>query len=729
MATISGSSGNDSLVAGLSSDYLDALAGDDTLVGGIGYDTLDGGLGDDIAIYSGAYGDYSITFNADHSLSIRDDNLMNGDSGTDLLRRVNVVEFADGLQMHVSEEQQVNTFSVNHQMTSAVAALADGGYVVTWASYTQDGSGLGVFLQRYDEHGNRVGSETQVNAYTDDHQFVPDIAALQDGGWVVCWASNGQDGSGVGVFLQRYGADGMPLGSESRVNTEAAGVQESPSVTALDDGGFVVAWDAQVGQTGTYGIRLQRYAADFSRVGGETAVGDTAGESHAGADISQLPGGDLLVLWTSILGSANYDIQAMRFPVDGTPPAFATVINLDLDGWQQAPAVTVLADGGFVVVWQSQGSTDDDGYEIIQHRFDANGSRVGGEQVVNTSTDGQQLRPAVSALHDGGWVVSWDSSNGDIGAFFQRYDADGLAVGSQQSASSWTTGTQAFEPSIATLADGSFLIAWTSSVLDGDGYGIFSQRFNPDGSVWGTHLQLAAGNTSFTGNGGGEDVIGSDGHNSIVTLAGDDRVRAGAGKDTLDGGDGGDVLDGEAGNDLLRGNEGNDLLTGGLGADGLWGENGDDTLLGGNGSDRLGGGDGNDSLAGGKHGDTLWGGAGHDTLAGGAGSDLLNGGAGNDAFVFAVAFATGADTITDFAGGTDQLHISRHLTGSLATGALSDARLVLGDAATTSQHRFVFDADTGDLYYDADGSGAAAQTLVATLAGVTSIVASDIVIV
>ena len=151
---------------------------------------------------------------------------------------------------------------------SSVTALNDGGFVVTWSSYGQDGSGYGIYGQRYAADGTPVGSEFRANTYTSNDQIYSSVTALDDGGFVVTWSSSHQDGSGYGIYGQRYAADGTAVGSEFRVNTSTTNDQIYSSVTALNDGGFVVTWSSY-GQDGSgYGIYGQRYAADGT-AGGE----------------------------------------------------------------------------------------------------------------------------------------------------------------------------------------------------------------------------------------------------------------------------------------------------------------------------------------------------------------------------------------------------------------------------------------------------------------------------
>jgi Ca2+-binding RTX toxin-like protein len=77
---------------------------------------------------------------------------------------------------------------------------------VAWQSYGQDGSNNGIYAQRYAADGSKMGGEVLVNATTMDTQFIPAIAAMADGGYVVTWTSENQDGSSYGVYSQYFDA-------------------------------------------------------------------------------------------------------------------------------------------------------------------------------------------------------------------------------------------------------------------------------------------------------------------------------------------------------------------------------------------------------------------------------------------------------------------------------------------------------------------------------------------
>jgi Ca2+-binding RTX toxin-like protein len=143
------------------------------------------------------------------------------------------------------------------------------------------------------------------------------------------------------------------------------------------------------------------------------------------------------------------------------------------------------------------------------------------------------------------------------------------------------------------------------------------------------------------------------------------------------------------------------------------------TMNGTPGGDSLNGAGGNDILNGLAGGDTLIGGAGNDKLTGGEGKDRLTGGDGTDKFVFAEAGPTNADAITDFRHNTDKILLDNDAFTKLgtATGQLKAGLFYSGTEAHDPNDRIIYDAGSGKLYYDPDGTGAKAQVLIATLVG------------
>jgi hypothetical protein len=286
-----------------------------------------------------------------------------------------------------------------------VTALSDGGYVVTWMSYGQDGSNWGIYTQRYTAYGQAVGSETRVNTTIAGGQSQPDVAGLSDGGYVVTWISDAQDGSGSGIYAQRYDAAGKPIGGETRVNTTTAGYQLQPDTTGLPDGGYVVTWRTQDGSN--FGVYAQRFDEEGHAVGSETRVNTTTGgEQYNAPQVAALSDGGYVVTWHWEVQDGSLDnVYAQRFDAYGHAVGSETRVNTTTLDTQFSSFVAGLSDGGYVVTWMSHGQ--DGGYDIYAQRYDAAGKPIGGETRVNTTTAGEQRVSAVAGLSDGGYVVTW----------------------------------------------------------------------------------------------------------------------------------------------------------------------------------------------------------------------------------------------------------------------------------------------------------------------------------
>jgi hypothetical protein len=159
----------------------------------------------------------------------------------------------------VGPEFRVNTYATADEYHPPVASDPSGNFVVVWESDTQDGYGIGVFGQRYAASGTALGTEFRVNTYVTTNQARPSVSTDQFGDFVVVWIDPSQDGSGYGVFGQRYASSGAPLGPEFRVNTYTTYSQVYPAVSARPSGDFIVVWESAIQDGSTAGVFGQRY--------------------------------------------------------------------------------------------------------------------------------------------------------------------------------------------------------------------------------------------------------------------------------------------------------------------------------------------------------------------------------------------------------------------------------------------------------------------------------------
>jgi Ca2+-binding RTX toxin-like protein len=292
---------------------------------------------------------------------------------------------------------------------------------------------------------------------------------------------------------------------------------------------------------------------------------------------------------------------------------------------------------------------------------------------------------------------------------------------------------------------------------------------------------------------GDDTLYGGEGADTLSGGDGNDVVYGGNGNDILDGGIGTDFLYGGAGDDTISGGAGFDVIFGGDGNDtvsysaspsavnvdlaSFWQSGGDassdylsemmsslssgsspsdvmmsavflsllnsigatgtessftlsipDVLLG---IESVTGSAYDDTLSGNALANTLKGGAGADVIDGRGGNDILYGNAGQDTFVFDTVLnvTTNVDSIMDFSVVDDSVQLDQTIFSVLQTGQLASAAFFQGTSAHDSDDRIIYDSASGNLYYDPDGNGSAAQTVIAHLSTGLALTNADFLVV
>src|SRR5262245_19374020 len=108
------------------------------------------------------------------------------------------------------------------QGESDVAMDHDGDFVIAYSSYGQDGSSFGVYGQRYNAAGVPEDQQFQANSATALSQRLPAVAMDATGNVAISWNGEGQDGSGYGVYAQRYAVATCPAITASQFVWDSA---------------------------------------------------------------------------------------------------------------------------------------------------------------------------------------------------------------------------------------------------------------------------------------------------------------------------------------------------------------------------------------------------------------------------------------------------------------------------------------------------------------------------
>jgi Ca2+-binding RTX toxin-like protein len=412
-----------------------------------------------------------------------------------------VVSGADGL-VHVKWSNDETTVApatvlTYEPLTSlAMSSLADGGHVVVWSGPSDAGTGQDIYLTRFDEDGGETASARRVVKFFGDQTHV-DAIGLKNGGYVLAWQDSSGDADASAVFQQRYGADGSAIGRAVRVNTHVQGDQAGAKMTALADGGWVTSWSSQ----GQEGRAPGLYQAVFNPDGSVRV-----NERHVGA--------------------ASETIQYNQ-------------------------SVATLADGGWVVAWETLDASGATG-NIHWQRYNPDGSRAGSTFALSENPDPfDERRPAVVGLKDGGWAMSYSSvdlsGDGLYGVWVVIYDAEGNIVRQERTDSG--VGNIHDHSDLALLANGDLAVAWSTKPMTSDSDAGINHR--------------------------------------VYDFVEDSVLRGNANANTLDGAGERDVIRGLGGNDVLRGRGGADAILGGAGNDRIVGGTGNDQLAGNAGADRF----------------------------------------------------------------------------------------------------------------------------------------------
>jgi hypothetical protein len=122
-----------------------------------------------------------------------------------------------------------------------------------------------------------------------------------------------------------------------------------------------------------------------------------------------LADGGYVVVWNSYDYVTFKPLQyAQVFDADGNKQGgIVTVSSLPDTNNAGFPAVAGLSGGGYVVAWDNWGN-DGDGWGTYMRLYDSSGNPVANETLVNTTTAGAEERPSVAALTAGGFVITWD---------------------------------------------------------------------------------------------------------------------------------------------------------------------------------------------------------------------------------------------------------------------------------------------------------------------------------
>lgn len=476
----------------------------------------------------------------------------------------------------IGSEFVVNTQRQGTQADPAVTKLAGGGFLVSWTDTYDPGFGdndTEIKAQILSSSGAKIGGELQLNTTMINGQVEPAVAGLSGGGFVAVWVSYVDlPGGGVTmqVLSQVFDASGAKTGGEVTVHATGVGNQLVPDVAALEDGGFVVTWqdDTQT-LVSTYDVKAQLFDANGNPVGGTFVVNVETAAGQGDPVVAGLKGGGFAIVWTDYSGtlgdSSNAAVKARIFSPDPTEDADV------LTGTPGDDSIEAL--GGDDTVDGANGQDilrGGDGADVLYGGLrndllvgdDGNDKLYGGDDIDTVRGE------AGDDLLSGG--AGGDSLNGGTGNDTllggARWDS---LVGGQ--GDDWLDGGLDNDQMFGLAGNDVYSVDHVGDrVYEVPDEGNDTVRSSIDFALTPnveTLILTGTADLSGTGNGISNSLNGNSGNNLLEGGLGNDSLYGWDGDDTLSGGQDHDRLSGGNGSDTLTGGHGQDALGGGAGAD------------------------------------------------------------------------------------------------------------------------------------------------------------------
>jgi hypothetical protein len=364
-------------------------------------------------------------------------------------------------------DRTVNAVSDGNQVSPQVAIDAAGNWVGVWADDRNNNDVYQIRARGFTATGCQRFGEITVNTDSKGQQLAPALAAAADGRFVVAWHDDGGDGK-YQIKMRGFNSDGSERFSQRTVNNVASGQQLEPAIAMASNGDFIVGWQDDAGNDGKYQIVARLFNADGTPKAGQFTVNSNAAGQQLFPSVAASLDGDFVVAWQDDTdGNGTYQIKGRGFKKDGSERFAQRTVNETSKGQQRKPVVAMAPNGSFVAAWEDDGG--DSKYQIVSRRFRQNGTAIAGNQTVNVGAAGNQLRPTIAmraydgnAGNRGEYVISWEddfNNNQEYQIKARGFNANGTQLMSQVTVNRNSRGQQ-LRPAVTLGPDGRFVVAW-----------------------------------------------------------------------------------------------------------------------------------------------------------------------------------------------------------------------------------------------------------------------------
>lgn len=381
------------------------------------------------------------------------------------------------------------------QVHPALAVNASGGYLV-WEDPVSDGEGLGISMVRLDSGLSASFAPHVVNSIAGGDQERPQVALLKNGDAIFVW-----QGGALGfqhIFARIFSAEKGWLTSDLRVSSFDKNFQINPSVATLANGNVIVVWASynQQSTTSMQDVYGQILSPTGDKVGGEFLVNQATAYNQRTPTVAALANGGFVVAWISELqrnapgtidnsnpayvytpAAPSVDVYARLFNQSGAAQGAEFLVNTSTRTCAN-PKASPGSETGFIIVWgEKDVQLVDNSWDVYARSFTTAGAG-GTVRRINTELRGEQFAPQVAATGDG-YMMIWNSLGQDgsmEGVYGQFLNADGSLSGAEFKVNTTTVSKQ-IHPVVASDSSGRSLVAWSSFTGVAYGFDLFAQRY------------------------------------------------------------------------------------------------------------------------------------------------------------------------------------------------------------------------------------------------------------
>jgi len=359
--------------------------------------------------------------------------------------------YADGQPW--TKEFLVNRLVIaGSQYSPDVATGGGANWVVVWPN-SETGDLTDIYAKIYSSASHQTQIEFVVNPDQDPSvlRCRPDAAMLPNGDFLLIWDHGASGKSLINYFVQMFDPAGNPLTARTQINQtpsdlppfEATG---TPDIVVQEVDGQVTAFASWKKWHTTDGEWAELVGRRFDPYGmvleDEFGISPADSGVHQGRPMVDMNGqGDILVVWQEFnLADGLYDIHTRKYTA-GTDTWGALIDPPGNAEYEQHRAHGLLSEsGGMMLGWTRIEPANGSDNVYLMAYDDQGNELLSAPEIVNTTKNGIQRRPALGMVESGGnthLAVIWESNNNDTSGYAVMgavYDFDGFpATGSKNS--------------------------------------------------------------------------------------------------------------------------------------------------------------------------------------------------------------------------------------------------------------------------------------------------------